>query len=219
MDLEPVVCETEPAGLVRLSPTSSTPAEILSAQKKTADWLEDNTLPSAADIEASASAGLARAAFVSLVDPAATTDEQKENLLALKVPEEIQHLMGMLTLYDWEFVNEAKKIRNFVVSRLMEEASAAGRAGDRIKALGLLGKVTEVGLFTDKIEVKAPEASDEELDARIKERLNKLRGIQDALASPAEPIEDKTPRPATRADGVALVARLMSPPDDNQPDT
>jgi hypothetical protein len=35
--------------------------------------------------------------------------------------------------------------------------------------LGLLGKITEVGLFTEKIEIKKVDASDEEIERRIKE--------------------------------------------------
>ena len=42
-----------------------------------------------------------------------------------------------------------------------------------------LGKVTEVGLFTEKVEVKKTELSDIELEARIKEKLNKMAKIVD----------------------------------------
>ena len=52
-------------------------------------------------------------------------------------------------------------------------------ASVRLKALALLGKVTEIGLFTEKIEVKKTELSDVELEARIKEKLNKLAKIVD----------------------------------------
>ena len=45
--------------------------------------------------------------------------------------------------------------------------------------MGLLGKVTEIGLFTDKIEVKKNELSDAELEARIKEKLGKMAKIVD----------------------------------------
>ena len=35
----------------------------------------------------------------------------------------------------------------------------------------MLGKVTEVGLFTERIEIKKTELSDVELDERIKQKL------------------------------------------------
>ena len=39
--------------------------------------------------------------------------------------------------------------------------------------------MTEVGLFTDKVEVKKTELSDAELELRIKEKLNKMAQIVD----------------------------------------
>ena len=79
----------------------------------------------------------------------------------------------MLTAYDWEFVQQAKEIRGYAVSKLLEECESPN-ANIRLKALGLLGKVTEVGLFTDKVEVKKTDMSNEELDAKIKEKLQAL---------------------------------------------
>jgi len=47
--------------------------------------------------------------------------------------------------------------------------------------LELLGKVTEVALFTDRVSVKNEDVSDEELDARIKEKLGKYMGAVDVV--------------------------------------
>jgi len=52
-------------------------------------------------------------------------------------------------------------------------------ANIRLKALWLLGKVTEIGLFTDKIEVKKETLTDNELDQRIKDKLSKFMGVVD----------------------------------------
>ena len=60
----------------------------------------------------------------------------------------------------------------------------------RSKALGLLGKVTEVGLFTEKIEVKKTEMSDNELDQRIKDKLNKFMEVVDVVNIKDEEIID-----------------------------
>jgi hypothetical protein len=84
----------------------------------------------------------------------------------------------MLTAYDWEFINQAKELRGYVVSKLVEETQSTN-ANIRLKALGMLGKVTEVGLFTDKIEVKKEELTDSELDKRIKEKLNRFMQVVD----------------------------------------
>lgn len=190
-DLEPVVCKEPPQTLVRVGPTTSL-REILDAQANTADWLEAEGL-TAAHVEPAAAAEVARHAFAA-VTTASPPAKQQEALLELKVPEQVRHLVGMLTAYDWEFVNQAKQLRGYVVAKLVEEAEGASRSGDRIKALQALGKVTEIGLFTEKVEVQQTVASDEELDARIKERLAKLRGITNALARPTQ-ISDADPKP------------------------
>ena len=45
--------------------------------------------------------------------------------------------------------------------------------------LELLGKVTEVGLFTERIEIKKTALSDVELDAKIKEKLLQIQNTVD----------------------------------------
>jgi hypothetical protein len=60
----------------------------------------------------------------------------------------------------------------------------------RLKALEMLGKVTEVALFTDRISVKSEDVSDEELDKRIKEKLGKYMGAVDVVATDVKEIED-----------------------------
>ena len=86
----------------------------------------------------------------------------------------------MLTAYDWEFVHQAQAIRGYCVAQLVEETKNPS-ANIRLKALGLLGKVTEVALFTDKIEVKQAEMSDAEIEQRIKDKLNKFMQVIDVV--------------------------------------
>ena len=88
----------------------------------------------------------------------------------------------MLAAYDWEFVQQAKEIRGYAVAQLIEETKSTN-ANIRLKALALRGKVTEVGLFTEKIEVKKAELSDDELDQRIKDKLNKFMDVVDVLSN------------------------------------
>ena len=58
-----------------------------------------------------------------------------------------------------------------------------------------MGKVTEVGLFTDKIEVKKTDLTDEEIDRKLKDKLAKFMNVTDA--EPIEDLEVSTPSPAT----------------------
>jgi hypothetical protein len=189
-EYEPPVRQTEATPRVGLARTSS--PDILQAQANTADLLESLGLTEAQVLPA-LEREAAREAFGHL----ATAPEDpytKEALLAFKAPEQVRMVTAMLTAYDWEFVEQAKQLRSYVVNRLVVESREADKAGDRIKALTALGKVTEVGLFTEKVEVKGQVQTDEELDSRIKERLAKLRGVLDALPHNRE-VEDADAKP------------------------
>ena len=61
-------------------------------------------------------------------------------------------------------------VREFVLHELTEMACEASTSSARLKALELLGK--SVGLFSDRVEVSAPEKSIEELEASIKQRIS-----------------------------------------------
>jgi len=155
------------------------PGEVLSAQHKTVEWLEELGVRSDEVQDKEQQTAAAREAFGSLTTNADNSD-QVANLIQIKTPEAVRHLTGMLAAYDWEFVQQAKEIRGYAVAQLLEETKSSN-ANIRLKALGLLGKVTEVGLFTDKIEVKKTELSDAEIDAKIKEKLNKFMGVIDVV--------------------------------------
>lgn len=132
----------------------ATPEEILNAQHNTTDWLQSLGAPTADTADATAAASLAQNAFQALVKPD-TDDKQRAKLLALKTPAAVRHLTGMLTAYDWEFVHQAKELRGYAVSKILEEVEHPD-ARIRLRALELLGRVTEVALFTDRVEVKRP---------------------------------------------------------------
>ena len=158
-------------------------ADLLSAQIATAQWLEELGATPDDTVNTENQAHLARDAFKMIVSDQ-DTDEQKTKLLQLKTPAAVRHITGLLTAYDWEFVQMAKELRGYTVAKLFEETQSPN-ANIRLKALGLLGKVTEIGLFTDKIEIKKTDLTDEEIDKKLKDKLAKFMGVTDA-----EPIED-----------------------------
>ena len=167
-ELEPIVFDDEPQGFTQLSNAGAT--EIIDAQVKTADWLTSLGLDDE-QAENTANAKSARTAFASLTAGTNTTTVQNA-LSNIKVPQAVQHLVGMLTAYDWEFVEQAKNLRGYAVAKILDDCENPN-ANIRLKALSLLGKVTEIGLFTEKIEVKKVDASTEELEERIRQRLAK----------------------------------------------
>ena len=162
-----------------LSLEKNTPSSTVDAKVNTLDWLQQlgavDTDTKADELDTQH----ARKAFANIVS--ATPDEITHTSLAeVKTPQAVRHLVTMLTAYDWEFVERAKELRGYTVAKILEECENPS-ANIRLKALALLGKVTEVGLFTDKIEVKKTELSDAEIDAKIKEKLNRFMGAVDVM--------------------------------------
>lgn len=155
------------------------PDEVLAAQVATSSWLEELGAPPDDEVIADIEKADARKAFGALTTNT-TSLEQKAALAQLKTPEAVRHLTGMLSAYDWEFIEQAKELRGYTVAKLVEETTNAN-PNIRLKALALLGKVTEVGLFTEKIEIKKEELSDSELDQRIKDKLSKFMGVVDVV--------------------------------------
>jgi len=174
-DFEPDV--TDPGDFVPLK--KAEPSQVLSAQYATADWLERLGVTPDEEIVDGLEASSAREAFQSLVT-VTDDDKKKEALVELKTPLAVRQLTGMLTAYDWEFVQQAKELRGYTVAKILEETTS-NNPNIRLKALALLGKVTEVGLFTEKIEIKKTEMTDSELETRIKEKLNRFMQVVDVV--------------------------------------
>jgi HEAT repeat protein len=171
------------------------PAAALDAKIKTKDWLAELGAVDSDALATDLDTQAARNAFANLVT--SSPDAASHTAIAqIKTPEAVRHIVGMLTAYDWEFVQQAKELRGYAVAKLVEETTNPS-ANIRLKALGLLGKVTEVGLFTDKIEIKKDELTDTELDQRIKDKLSKFMGVVDILeVTDADPIPEIAPKPA-----------------------
>ena len=99
---------------------------------------------------------------------------KRDNLKNMKTPESVKRVVGMLSTYDWQFVEESQRIRGFIVTKLLEEAEDHPDAKVRLRALELLGKVTDVGLFSERVEIKKTDISDADLDAQIRAKLEKF---------------------------------------------
>jgi hypothetical protein len=164
-------------GLVKLD--DAEPEALLSAQVATEQWLAELGVEDDASVADQQQTQAARKAFNTLTTNADTT-EQKASLAELKTPPAVRHLTGMLAAYDWQFIDMAQEIRGYTVAKLVEETKSPN-ANIRLKALIALGKVTEVGLFTEQIEVKKIEMSDAEVEQRIKDKLAKFMGVIDVV--------------------------------------
>ena len=191
-----VAIETE-AQAAPVSPDAVSPMRVLQAQKATADVLDALGVPSDEEIDAKLQQRAAREAFTALaINP--DDDAQRAALAQLKVPDAVQQTVAMLSAYDWEFVEQAKQMRGYAVAKILEETTHPD-ARIRLKALQMLGNVTEVKLFTERVEVRKIDATEEEIEAKLKERLAKflaptlvaeVAGPVTATALPQAPVDD-----------------------------
>lgn len=144
------------------------PAAVLNAKVNTLDWLDEPL--SDAD---PGSKTKARQAFASITDPKAIPEVQMSHIMQLRAPAAVQHLVGMLSAYDWDFVEQAKELRGYVVAKLLEE-STGPKDSTRLRALELLGKVTEVAVFSERIEITRKTEDTSVIEERIRARLQAL---------------------------------------------
>jgi hypothetical protein len=166
----------------------ASPSDLLSAQNATSDWMTDLGIKPDSQVDTRAQTAAARDAFRGMAT-VATDEETRIRLLTLRTPAAVRRLTGMLAAYDWEFVEMARELRGYTVAKLVEETTSPN-ANIRLKALGLLGKVTEVGLFTDKIEIKKTDLTDAEIDQKLKDKLNRFMGVVDVEVTDVEEIEE-----------------------------
>jgi hypothetical protein len=91
----------------------------------------------------------------------------------LASPGMVVYLQSLLSEYDQVVVKSAAQLRTYVTNNLLKEtANADPRI--RMKSLELLGKISDVGLFTDKTEITMRHRPTEELEQLLRERLTKV---------------------------------------------
>jgi len=88
---------------------------------------------------------------------------------------------NMLREYSNEFVADAAQMRLVVTNKLLDLASC-GDPRIEIKATEMLGKISDVGLFSEKTEITVTYNNVSDLDAAIKDKVRKMlmaQGVTD----------------------------------------
>jgi DNA-binding response OmpR family regulator len=100
-------------------------------------------------------------------------------------------LKSMLDEYDVEVVRNAAQIRNYVKMRLLMLTSSDKEA-TQLKALELLGKMSDVQAFTERLEVNVTHRTTEELQAELASKLSAyMDDIIDVESKPLQVKEEK----------------------------
>lgn len=128
-----------------------------------ASLMDTQSLPTAQDISETDRL-IARGAFSGNHD---VSDED------LSSPGVVAHLGALLSEYDRVVVRSASQLRTYITNRLILESDNPDPR-IRMKALEMLGKISDVGLFTDKTEITMRHRPTEELEQLLRERLTKV---------------------------------------------
>lgn len=97
-------------------------------------------------------------------------------------------LAALLTEYDHKVVLDATQARTYITNRLLE-ISSCGDAKHELRAIELLGKMSDVGAFSEKSEITITHRTSEDLKQAIQEKIERLLGS--TIDSTAKTLEEE----------------------------
>ena len=139
-----------------------------------------DTTPSQEDRETSVKLANAYARDPEKVSKAATS-----NRTSKMTPASLMMVSGILREFGTKVANNAVQIRIVVTNKLLEETENPDPKV-RLKALELLGKISDVGLFSDKTEVTITHQTSDELRDNLRTKLEKMINPAPEYTGPLE---------------------------------
>lgn len=95
----------------------------------------------------------------------------------------------LLSEYNNAIVDDTIRLKTYVTTRLVEE-SEGEKAADRLRALESLGRLSQLGMFADKLEISINTKSTDELKEELATKLSRYMGVVEEV--PAKESEQKT---------------------------
>lgn len=102
------------------------------------------------------------------------------NRISTMTPASLLLVKGVLDEFGHAVVEKATHIRHLVTNKLILESDNPDPKV-RIRALELLGKISDVGLFSERTEITITHQSTDELKQTLRDKLNKLRAKMDVV--------------------------------------
>ena len=78
--------------------------------------------------------------------------------------------------YNNAIVDDTIRLKTYVTTKLIEE-SEGEKAADRLRALESLGRLSQLGMFADKLEISVNTKSTEELKEELSKKLSRYMGV------------------------------------------
>tara|TARA_R100000935_G_scaffold52209_1_gene79235 strand:- start:570 stop:1172 length:603 start_codon:yes stop_codon:yes gene_type:complete len=162
----------------------------VAAASNTAEELANHGVdlePTSEDKEAAA-----RLAVAYADNPEKTSKKASLKNIAKLTPASLLLTNSILREFGSSVVESAVQIRHLVTNKLLIESENADPR-IRIRALELLGKISDVGLFAEKSEVTITHQSTDDLRANLRSKLEKLvtaeDDIEEAVIIDSEPLD------------------------------
>ena len=103
----------------------------------------------------------------------------------------------ILKRFDYQAIADAQQARNFITNKLIELADC-GDLKIEIKALELLGKHSDVGIFTERSEITVHHTSSSSLENSIKDRIKRLLNSEVVDVTPIDDLDEQLGTPDTK---------------------
>jgi len=159
------------------------------AAAKTVEYLHANGLEVEANKEDKDTAAALAVSYAE--DPHKTSKAATPKRVAQLTPATLLLTDRILKDFGHSVVKSATQIRHLVTNKLIEETENPDPR-IRIRALELLGKVSDVGLFAEKSEVTITHQTSDDLKEKLREKLSRLVNpddIEDAVTLDADAID------------------------------
>lgn len=95
-------------------------------------------------------------------------------------------LSALLSEYDKAIISDAAQARTYIMNRLLD-LSACGDTKHELRAIELLGKMSDIGAFTEKSEITITHKNSEDLKKAIEDKLKKMLLVKSSDAQDVKP--------------------------------
>jgi hypothetical protein len=117
----------------------------------------------------------------------------------VSVPAEAAAASAIIKRFDFQAFSDQLQARNFITNKLVQIADC-GDTRHELKALELLGKISDVGLFTERSEITVHHTSSSSLEESIRDRVKRLLNTEITDVVPLDDLDAQLGTPQTYTD-------------------
>lgn len=125
-----------------------------------------------------------------------TGAEKPNTPTTISVPAEAKAAQHLIKRFDFQAFGDVHQARNFVTNKLIALADC-GDIKVELKALELLGKHSDIGLFTERSEITVKHTTSEALEKSIKDRIKRLLNADVTDITPIDDLDAQLGTPNT----------------------